>query len=421
MQIVPGEVTDVELYGGATGSISQCTVIDAEGPFIYSWSDGNGEADRNNLRAGVYVLTVTDQSTEGTAEFSYTVRENGPLTVDTPGTITNSAFRSKTGSIGPAQVSGGSSLYTFAWRDDASLTSSTRSDLAKGTYVLIIDDTIGSTQLLYEYIVEDFEPLSIVKAGFVTQNQVYGGTTASIADSEFGGGNGNYQVTWADDESIDTHGRADLGSGEYTLVLRDTCGSAPVTFTFTVEDPEPITVVKQGIVQPSFGNAIGSVGFAQIQGGNGHYIFRWSDNAAIFTANRTDLEEGEYTMYITDTAEAMECAVDYVVPKYDEIKVFPGATKPTIGLGSSNGIIFASTVTGGSGLFEYIWGDMEDSVEMTFRQGLTYGHYVLNIIDTETGQTVAANFSIKQQKKPDQIRYGRRIPSYSREYVHHID
>lgn len=416
MQIVPGEVTSVLLYGQATGSISACTILDADGPFSYSWDDGNGEADRNNLRAGVYVLTVTDQITEDTATFSYQVLENGPITVDTPGTITNTAFRSNTGSIGPAQVSGGSSSYVYTWRDNTSITSSTRSDLTTGTYVLIINDTIGSTEVLQEYVVGEFEPLSIIVAGSTTPNDVNGGTTGVIGESVFGGGNGNYEVTWADDETITTNGRTELTMGEYVLVLRDTCGSSAVSYSFVLDDPEPISIVKSGVVMPSSGNAIGSIGFPQIQGGNGHYTFRWLDNAAIYTPNRVDLEEGEYTLYITDTVGATELAVDYVVPKYETLRIIQGATKPSIGIGSSNGIIYPSSVTGGSGNIEYIWDDQTDPVESTFRQGLTYGNYILHVIDTETGETVDANFSIKQQKKPDLIRYGRRIPSYSAEY-----
>lgn len=88
-----------------------------------------------------------------------------------------------------------------------------------------------------------------------------------------------------------------------------------------------------------------------IKGGNGFYVYTWDDNVAVASSSRTELVEGIYTMFMSDTSGADPCQVEYTVPMYHPIVIAPGEVQPSIGLGADNGIIFASTVSGGSGNF----------------------------------------------------------------------
>ena len=52
------EVTEIACVGQKSGSIS-LTSFGGEQPFVYEWSDGNTQADRQDLEAGTYAYTVT--------------------------------------------------------------------------------------------------------------------------------------------------------------------------------------------------------------------------------------------------------------------------------------------------------------------------------------------------------------------------
>lgn len=51
--------TPVKCYGDANGQINVSTSGNY-GPYTYSWSDNNNQANRNQLKSGIYYLTVTD-------------------------------------------------------------------------------------------------------------------------------------------------------------------------------------------------------------------------------------------------------------------------------------------------------------------------------------------------------------------------
>ncbi|MBK6484999.1 MAG: T9SS type A sorting domain-containing protein [Chitinophagaceae bacterium] len=56
-----GSALDVTVVGGSDGSID-ITVSGGTGSYSYSWNDGSTDEDRNNLAAGTYTVTVTDEN-----------------------------------------------------------------------------------------------------------------------------------------------------------------------------------------------------------------------------------------------------------------------------------------------------------------------------------------------------------------------
>ncbi|KAG5191309.1 hypothetical protein JKP88DRAFT_285313 [Tribonema minus] len=410
MQILPGTITDVLVYGQYTGSITACTVTGSTGPFTYAWDDGSQEADRYGLREGLYGLTVTDMVTLEEAEHTYNVTQNDPISVETPGTVTDAAFRIASGSIGPPVVIGGDGAYTYKWRDWLAHYEPTRADLRPGEYVLIINDTVGSATVLHTYAVGEYEPLAISIAGAISHVSVKGDATGKIGPSVFSGGSSDYSAAWGDDSSAVTSECDALVAGDYTLTVTDGCGSTPQNHVFHVGENARVTIKRGGVVSPSLGEAKGSIGVAMIEGGNGFFTYAWDDNVAITSASRTALDEGVYTVFISDTDGAEPCEHEYTVSKHYPIVVTPGEVQPSIGLGADNGIIFPSTVSGDSGAFQFLWDDRSDPSPTTFRSELPYGHYTLTVSDVEDIDNYAeVQYTVKQYKKPPPKRPAHRL------------
>jgi hypothetical protein len=120
-------------YGSATGSINLTAFEGNTTPFKYLWTDGFNEPDRQNLKAGTYRCTVSDQDGVST-QVTCVVGSDAQLQVlvqQTEDSIT-------------LVVSGGVAPYRVAW-DDGS-TAFLRLGLRSGTYKGTVSDSRGATQ-----------------------------------------------------------------------------------------------------------------------------------------------------------------------------------------------------------------------------------------------------------------------------------
>ncbi len=125
--------------GASDGSIT-ATPDGGQPPYQYAWSNGLTSAAINDLAAGVYGLTVTDDAgcqTVGAA----TLLSPGPINVLLE--ITNeTAFPGGDGAI-DLTVTGGNGGFSYAWSDGA--TTRDRTNLTAGDYGVTVTDSKGCT------------------------------------------------------------------------------------------------------------------------------------------------------------------------------------------------------------------------------------------------------------------------------------
>ncbi len=176
------------LCGTSNGSVS-ALVNGGTAPYSYLWTPGNGNtATVANLAAGVYSLVITDANgctSNGTATVS---NSNGP-TVNC--TVSNISCFGGTNGAAMAQVSGGTSPYTYAWTPSGG-TNATASNLSAGIYAVQVTDNTGCIGTASVTITEPTQITiteTIIPSSCTTDN----GSISVVVS----GGTGPYTYTWS--------------------------------------------------------------------------------------------------------------------------------------------------------------------------------------------------------------------------------
>ncbi len=211
MQDMQVDLEDIACRGDSTGALS---VVIAGGvqPYTYTWSNGASAASLQNLPAGTYMLTVTDEQNCQAIFGGYQIAE--PATALGLASIvydTVSCYGEADGAIG-VTISGGMAPYAYEWLYEGSLLpamSDSLSDRPAGNYQL---NVIDANNCLKSYPLELPQPDSLsVDIGtqgtpFLAFGLANGGTppyqyawnTGTIADTILVTGSALYQVTVTD-------------------------------------------------------------------------------------------------------------------------------------------------------------------------------------------------------------------------------
>jgi hypothetical protein len=124
-------------YSG-DGSIN-LTVNGGKTPYSYLWSNGETTQDINNLYAGIYSYTITD---DNGCQITGTVTLTAPTPIILSTTVVQIPEGETTGgSISVDSVSGGTAPYTYLWSTGD--TTNAITNLSVGTYTVTVTDDNG--------------------------------------------------------------------------------------------------------------------------------------------------------------------------------------------------------------------------------------------------------------------------------------
>ncbi|MES2284236.1 MAG: gliding motility-associated C-terminal domain-containing protein [Bacteroidota bacterium] len=377
--------TDVFCFGCNTGSVT-VAASGGSGSYSYSWNTNPVQttATANNLAAGSYTVTVTDNN-------GCTIPVTVIATISEPGSVLGAFISSQTnvfcfgGNTGEATVTaiGGSGSYSYSWNTTPVQTTAKATNLTAGSYTVTVTDNNGSS-ITVMAIATITQPLSGLTANISSQTNVFcnGGNTGN-ATLTASGGSGSYNYLWNSTPLQIGATAVNLSAGSYTVTITDNNGcTVPVTAVATIT--EPVSVLAASIDQQTnvFCNG-GSTGDAMVTatGGSGAYSYSWNTTPVQTIATATNLTAGSYTVTVTDNNG---CTVPV-------IKVAT-ITQPSSVLGASitsqtnvfcNGGSTGSaliTATGGSGFYSYSWNTtpVQTTANAT---GLPMGSYTVTITD----------------------------------------
>jgi len=368
---------NVLCFGQSTGS---ATAAAAGGvpPYTYNWSNGANGATANNLAAGTYTVTATDNAAS-TATASVTITQPSNL-VFTPPTITNVLCNGGNNGSITAHNSGGEPPYFYNWSNGGS--GATISNLIAGSYTVTVTDDNGCTKTA-TYSVTQPALIVISLVSLIHEScagEMDGGiiitTTGGVAPlfSEWSDGSIGNNIT-------------DLAPGTYSVTVTDD-NNCTKTASYTVNAGGTVAVdlVNQTNVTCP-GGSNGSITVIA-SGGMPPYNYVWSNGATGATAS--NLIAGSYLVTVTDN-NGCETVKFYTVTQPAAFNI--NITQAQVNLCFGDSIVdLTATVSGGTSPYTGLW---SNGVTGLTNNNLGAGTYTLTVTDNK-GCTATASSTVTQ-------------------------
>lgn len=218
-----GVVSNVSCNGAGDGAVDLTPSGGTPG-YAYTWNTSATTQDISGLSGGTYTVFVADSNGCSTGAI-YTVNE--PPAISTSIQAGNISCFGANDGIGLLSVSGGTPSYTYAWSN--STTAQNASNLAPGTYTVVVTDSSGC---MVNDTVTITEPPQIASPGTITGDNGFGSGAVDVTVS---GGTPGYTFSWTGPGGFtaSTEDISNLTAGTYVLTITDINGCTH-TETFVV-------------------------------------------------------------------------------------------------------------------------------------------------------------------------------------------
>lgn len=355
-------------YHAGRGSAS-INVTGGTPPYIYQWSNLATDTLNNNIKAGTYTITVTDDK-------GCTI--TGSAVVGGPSTPLNAAYSKQdvlcngttTGSI-LLNTTGGTSPYTYAWNPNT-LSGNNPTNLAAGIYKYTVTDAYGCYITGDDTLREPATPLSVTSTH--TNVSCPGTATGSITVT-VGGGTPPYTYQ-GNTVPPGTYTQNNVPAGIYTGTVTDANGCA-VTISDTITEPAAQSLTLTATNASCNGYADGAA-TANFVNATGTVTYNWNPGG-IQPGARTGLTAGTYTVTATD---ANTCTVSgsVAINEPPAIQVQEAHTNVSC-FGFTDGDI-TLTVTSNTGPYTYNWNPNVSSSNTA--TNIASGLYNITVTDQTT-------------------------------------
>ncbi|MBL7927087.1 MAG: T9SS type A sorting domain-containing protein [Bacteroidia bacterium] len=376
-----GVVTNANCNGGATGSIA-LTPSGGTAPYTILWSNGNTTTNNNNLLAGTYTVTITDQQ-NCSASCTYTIAQSASLALNPiVQHVTCNGLANGNITLSP---SGGTTPVNYLWSNGS--TTATISGLTAGSYTVTASDAAGCV-LVQTIVVNEPAPLACVCDANVTHVSCYGGNNGSISAQPVGG-TPPYSYQWSNGAFTQTI--SGLIAGTYTVTITDANGCQTVGVIQVTEPGQLFAVISCVNNASCLGNNNGSACVTGA-GGSPAYTYSWNTIPVQTSFVATGLAAGTYTATVTDSKGCTATA--NVTIEQPSSALTCSATKTNVVCyGQSNGTATANP-SGGVAPYTYSWSTSPVKTTKTVL-GLSAGSYTVIVTDA-AGCTCSSIININQ-------------------------
>ncbi|MFN5295644.1 MAG: M43 family zinc metalloprotease [Flavobacteriales bacterium] len=291
-QALEANLTDFDIACDDLSGSAIVSPAGGTGPYIVNWSNGINGYTNDELAAGNYSVSITDnQGCVITNSFTITQSDNLSVFLQTENI---SCFGASNGSI-EALVSGGDQNYTYEWNNGAS--SASISNLLSGQYTLTVTDGSGCSGIAQATITQPAQLTAAIDANDIT---CFGQNNGSALAIVFGGTT-PYQYGWSNGSNDEmTEG---LSVGSLTLNIVDANGCTAQT-SEVIEQPTMLTV---NVLITDAETCAGNDGGAEIMidGGVPAYAISWSNGS-----NSSILENAASGVYNVVVSDANGCTIN---------------------------------------------------------------------------------------------------------------
>lgn len=390
VQLQFGEVAmERSCANDANGSIS-LNILGGSPAYTFEWSNGETTQNIDNLSAGTYTVTVTDNNADE-VNATFEVGQYAPIVADL--NVKHDVEDGEcTGSIG-IEISGGSPGYSVQWNSSA--TGPSLSNLCEGMYIPTIVDANNCTVTL--------EPIEITTFAIgpadITNTSCPMDASGKI-DLSVQGGAQPYGFEWRNEAGEvvgDLEDLENVVSGTYTVVISEGSGNS-LTRSYTISAQSTlglevsITSNYSGF-NVSCPDATDGAVLARGLNGDGSYSYEWmrGDMLVGTGAVLSEAAAGTYQVIVID---GLGCEMVQTVELTAPQPISVNANLRDINCpGESNGEIIVSATGGvGQGVYFYQWSNGSIGQRNAF---LRSGDYTLTVSDVNQCETIQT-FSITE-------------------------
>jgi len=355
-------IKNASCYGYSDGYVG-ISISGGNPPYIFQWDNGSGGCCLNNISAGVYTVSITD-NVGCTATYQVSIGEPPPLMDSLVQIVKPTCWGSSSGAI-DIYTWGGTPPYSYTW--SSGHTTEDLFNIPAGIYNLTIKDANGCS-ITETYQVD--EPPQMTINSTVNDVRCWGSYDGSI-QVVVSGGIPPYSYSWnnGSTQSVLTS----LNGGLYFLTVTDSAGCQKEAF-FVVNEPDSITLKLVSVISPvCHGDSSGTIDI-QTWGGTPPYSYTWSNGAT--TEDLIDITAGSYSLTLTD---ANGCTKYIVVEVNDPPPIVVNGIKQDVTCGGDNNGSIIVNVNGGYPPYHYQWSNGETTPSIT---GLSGGIYLLIVSDS---------------------------------------
>jgi gliding motility-associated-like protein len=319
-------------------------------PYNYIWSNSQTGPAAQNLSAGSYTVSVTD---DNSCSATATVTLNQPTAVTPQVNITSnytgqhiSCFGASDGAVA-VTTGGGTSPYTYLWStgDNTSVIGS----LGPGNYSVTVTDNNGCTAEQSTTLVEP----TAITVSLSASN--YNGFSVScfngndgFINSTVSGGTPNYLYLWNNGQSNSQ--ATNLTDGNFSITIYD-ANNCTATADIILTEPTALEISLLASNPVCYGYSDGSIA-ASVSGGVLSYFYQW-DNGAGGNIN-SSIEAGDYSLTVTD-ANGCSLQTSYTLTEPNPVVVNIQPVQDTIPFFGANVQLISTYTANGNMANSFRW------------------------------------------------------------------
>ncbi|MCI5081559.1 MAG: cohesin domain-containing protein [Saprospiraceae bacterium] len=343
--IVTAMVEDIACEGGPTGSISLSISGGTPGNAGYSidWATlTDGEMMQENLEAGNYTVSVTDENGCETVE-SFVVNSDAPIFIN--GTVEDVSCAGESDGGISITLAGGSQNFDISWDGPGvDPLEAQQVNLGAGEYTITVTDTQSGCEKIETF--EVAEPGELAATADIQNAACFAEATGSVV-LDVTGGTENYTIDWSGGISQNETNPSGLLADDYMVTITDANGCT-LEQTITVGEAAEISVMADLTNINCSGDETGAISIS-ISGGTPMYTRDWTDLPDNLNT-QNNLGAGTYELVITDANGCNE-TVSFELTEPDPIELNEVVEYVDLG---NDGSVDLST-TGGVEPYTFEW------------------------------------------------------------------
>ena len=295
--IIDYTATEIKCFGDNNASITITNISGGNAPYTIAWSNLGSGMVQNNLSAGDYTITVTD-NTNCPKAVTVTIDE-APVFQITPTSNNVSCFGANDGRISINLV-GGITPVSLVWNDDPTA-GVERNNIGPGTYTVTITDGTPC-ELTETFVITEPDELSI--SAITTDALDCNDSNSGAINLIVTGGTLPLTYLWSNGQTTEDLNTIPPGNYSVTVIDANNCS---ISGSWNINRFEPLIVNVDTITDFDCATRIVNQTFvAKPEGGVPPYNITWS-SGTISGANNELMNTNQNGLVIIDIEDSIGC------------------------------------------------------------------------------------------------------------------